>query len=635
MENIDCIEMKRLVFSALVVSLAFACTPVDRPEDQLPTEIPGQGSGENVVENYTPEISTDENGYEGTLANDNNADAVVVGDVTYWENVEFAKTVTVSYSASSATVAPSDAGVIEGADVTLLLDGMGAVEVVAEGASEDGQLKIYGNSPVKLTLNGLSLASGKSAAINVQNRSVLYIHLPEGTENHICDSRSRKDEAYYPEGVVADDEKRNGALYCKGSVVFSGNGLLRIDGKKKHGISVKSTLTVRPGVTIAVNDVADNCFKAEGISVLGGYIWAKTSADAGKCISSDADVAIKGGVLKLYTSGGSVYEEDENDTSSPAGIKADGNVLITGGEILCVSTGEGGKGINVDGALALEDGVVNVVTSGGKYVYNAALDLDSSPKGVKADGEITIDGGVLNIQVTGKSDGSEGLESKTKITVNGGEVFVYAYDDAINVGGDNPAGMEINGGKIFAFADNNDGIDSNGRLWINGGLVIASGSAVPEEGLDCDFSQNFIVKGGTLIGTGGAAVSTSTSSTQRSVIYNGVSAKTGELFVVTDSEGKPILRYEMPRTMNSMAVFFSSPDIRSGGTYTVYSGGTLSGNTVNWNGWFEDGTYTEGTELGTFTSSDINTVVGQGNGPEGGPGNGGPGNGGWGPGWWN
>lgn len=298
--------MKRLILNVLTVSLVFACTPIDRPDDQFPQEIPGQDSGENGVENYTPEIPTDENGYDGSLANDKNADAVVAGDATYWENLEFAKTVTGSYTASSATVTPSDVAVINGADVALLLDGMGSVEVIAEGTSEDAQLKVYGNSPVKLTLNGLHLTSGKSAAINIQNKSMLYVHLPEDTKNYICDSKSRKDESYYPDGVVADDEKRNGTLYCKGSVVFSGNGLLQLDGKKKHGISVKSSLTMRPGVTIAVNDVADNCFKAEGISVLGGYIWAKTSADAGKCLSSDADVTIKGGVLKLYTSGGSV-----------------------------------------------------------------------------------------------------------------------------------------------------------------------------------------------------------------------------------------------------------------------------------------------------------------------------------------
>ena len=636
---------KTIIISALTLFAVLSCTPVDRPGDMVPPEIPGmpgQDPGENEVENYTPEISTEENGYDGLTATDKGADAVIAGDETYWENQEFVTTVTVTYSGNSATVTSTGDAVkdyITGADVALDLTDAGAAEIIASGKSDDGQLKIYGNSAVKLTLNGLELTSAKSAAINVQNKSLLYLHLAEGTTNVICDAESQSDESYYPEGVVADDEKRNGAIYCKGSVVVSGSGILSLTGKKKHGISVKSSLTIRPGVTLAINDVKDNCVKAEGITVLGGYLWAKTSAEAGKCLSSDADVTVKGGQIKLYTSGGSVYEEDENDTSSPAGVKADGNIMIYDGDILCVSTGEGGKGLNADGGITMNDGTVNVVTSGGKYIYNESLDLDSSPKGVKADGEITINGGVLNIQVTGRSDGSEGLESKSKITVNGGEVFVYAYDDAINVGGDSPVGMEINGGKIFAFADNNDGIDSNGKLWVNGGLVIASGSGAPEEGLDCDNSQNFIVTGGTLIGTGGAAISTSSSSTQRSVIYNGVQAKTGELFVITDAEGSPVLKYELPRTINGMSLFFSSPDIKSGKTYTVYSGGSLSGNTVNWNGWFEDGSYTAGTELGTFTSNSLTTTVGQSNGPGGGPGggpgNGGPGNGGWGPGWWN
>lgn len=629
---------KTIIISVLTLSAILSCTPVDRPDDMVPPEIPGQNGGENGVENYTPEISTDENGYDGLTATDKEADTVIDGDETYCENQEFLTTVTVTYSGNSAVVTSTGNAVkhyIIGADVAIDLTDAGAAEIIASGKSDDGQLKVYGNSDVKLTLKGLELTSAKSAAINIQNKKILYLHLEEETTNVICDAESQSDESYYPEGVVADDEKRNGAIYCKGSVVVSGSGILSLTGKKKHGISVKSSLTIRPGVTLAINDVKDNCVKAEGITVLGGYLWAKTSADAGKCLSSDADVTVKGGQLKLYTSGGSVYEEDENDTSSPAGVKADGNIFIYNGEMLCISTGEGGKGLNADGGITMDDGIVNVVTSGGKYVYNAALDLDSSPKGVKADGEITINGGLLNIQVTGRSDGSEGLESKSKITVNGGEVFVYAYDDAINVGGDSPVGMEINGGKIFAFADNNDGIDSNGKLWVNGGLVIASGSGAPEEGLDCDRSQNFIVTGGTLIGTGGAAISTSSSSTQRSVIYNGVQAKTGELFVITDAEGNPVLKYELPRTINGMSLFFSSPDIKSGGTYTVYSGGSLSGNSVNWNGWFEDGTYTAGTELGTFTSSSLTTNVGQSNGPGGGPGNGGPGNGGWGPGWWN
>lgn len=629
---------KTIIISALTLFAVISCTPVDRMDDMVLPEIPDQEGGENAVENYTPEISTDENGYDGLTATDKESDVVITGDDTYWENQGFVTAVTVSYSGNSAIVTTTGNTVkyyVTGAEVALDLTDAGAAEIIASGKSADGQLKIYGKSAVKLTLNGLELTSAKSAAINVQNKSLLYLHLAEGMTNIICDAETQSDESYYPEGVAAADEKRNGAIYCKGSIVVSGSGILSLTGKKKHGISVKSSLTIRPGVNLVINDVKDNCIKSEGITVLGGYIWAKTSADAGKCLSSDADVTVKGGLLKLYTSGGSIYEEDENDTSSPAGVKADGNIQIYGGEILCVSTGEGGKGLNADGGITMNDGTVNIVTSGGKYIYNEALDLDSSPKGVKAEGEITINGGVLNIQVTGRSDGSEGLESKSKITVNDGEVFVYAYDDAINVGGDNPVGMEINGGKIFAFADNNDGIDSNGKLWVSGGLVIASGSAAPEEGLDCDNSQNFIVTGGTLIGTGGSAISTSTSSTQRSVIYNGVSAKTGELFVIADSEGNPILKYELPRTMNGMSLFFSSPDILSGKTYKVYSGGSLNENTVNWNGWFEDGSYTIGTELGSFTSNSLTTTVGKSNGSGGGPGNGGPGNGGWGPGWWN
>lgn len=623
--------MKRFYSAFFVVLLAtqFGCTPLDKPER------PDQ---ENSEENYTTEIPTEENGYPGDTAGDKDKDVVVAGDAIYWENVTFANTVSVKYSGTSATVTTDNNTVksyITGADVTLDLKGLGNTEVIAEGTSDAGQLKIYGNAPVKLTLNGLKLTSDKSSVINIQNKSVLYIHLKENTTNILCDAAKQTDESYYPDGVVAKDEKRNGAIYCQGSVVVSGEGILQLTGKKKHGISVKSSFTMRPGTTVAVNDVADNCIKAEGITILGGYLWAKTSAEAGKCLSSDANVTIKGGEIKLYTTGNAIYDADENDTSSAAGIKADGNMTVTDGKILCVSSGTGGKGINVDGNFTVDDGKIEVATSGGKYVYNAALDLDSSPKGIRVEGNAVINGGFVNIQVTGRSDGSEGFESKSKLTINDGDLFVYAYDDAINVGGDNPVGIEVNGGRIFAFADNNDGIDSNAMMWINGGLVITSGSAAPEEGFDCDRSQNFIVKGGILIGTGGAAISTSSSSTQRSVIYNGVSAKIGELFVITDAEGYTILKYELPRTMSRMAVFFSSPDLKAGATYNVYSGGSVSGNTTNWNGWFEDGMYDVGTKLGSFTSNNITTTVGQSSGP-GGPG-GGPGNGGggMGPGWWN
>lgn len=73
----------------------------------------------------------------------------------------------------------------------------------------------------------------------------------------------------------------------------------------------------------------------------------------------------------------------------------------------------------MDGKITIESGKIDIATSGGKYVYNAAQDLDSSPKGVRAEGGIIINGGYLNIQVTGRSDGSEGLESKSHTFLQG------------------------------------------------------------------------------------------------------------------------------------------------------------------------------------------------------------------------
>ncbi len=632
--------MKSHFLLAAAVALFLISCSDDDPSGSTPGGNTGSETNssdtENSIKNYTSIIDTTIGSYDGTLADDKTNDYPGSDSEIYWEAANIDKSMTITFNDNSAEISNIPDGVIthiSNADVAVDLstNKVSGVEIIINGSSSDGQLKIYAKNAVKLTLDGVNLTSEKSAVINHQGKTPLFLHLNSGTTNILCDATKQTDEAYYPDGVTADDEKRNGCIYSKGNIAVSGSGLLSLSGRKKHGISAKSSVYVRPGATIAINDVADNCVKAEGITVAGGYIWAKTSADAGKCLSSDADIDILGGTLRLYTTGGSIYEEEENDTSSPAGAKADNDMHISGGNILCVSTGQGGKGLNVDNELHISGGDINIATTGTKYVYNAALDLDSSPKGVKADGAITIDGGSLNIQVTGLSEGSEGLESKSSITINNGEIFVYAYDDAINVGGDSPVGITINGGRVFAFADNNDGIDSNGKLLLNGGIVIASGCATPEEGFDCDSSQKFIVTGGTLIGTGGAAISPSTSSTQRTFIYNGISAKTGDLFVILDSNNEPILRYELPRIMSNMSLFFSSPLITSGATYTVYSGGELNGNTSNWNGLYNDGDYTEGTKLGSFTSSSIVTTIGQSNGSGGQPGNG---NGGWGPGWW-
>lgn len=553
--------------------------------------------------------------YDGETADDADEDVVGTDEDLYWEVNTFTNTVDITYEGTTATAVTNNDDIVcyvDGADVTvdMLTNSVKNVEITVSGKSDDGSLKIYGEKKFKLTLDGVDLTSSTGPAINSQCKKRIFVHLAEGTTNRLTDASSYSDDSYYLNGATSDDEDRKGCFFSEGNLVFSGTGVLVVQGNQKHGIATDGYFYMRPGVTIAVTGAAKNAIHVKGdsddgigIYVAGGLIYANISSTAGKCMKTDLNAVIAGGKLLLNTSGGSEYDEDDADTSSAACIKTDGDVVITGGTLTMKSTGDGGKGINADGDINISGGMVTVATSGGKYVYTQSL--TSSPKGIKADGDITIDGGQVNVSVVGVSDGSEGIESKAALTVNDGEIYVYAYDDAINAS----TSVNINGGKVFAYSVDNDGIDSNGSLTITGGLVIASGSSAPEEGFDCDNSNNFKISGGIVIGTGGAAVSPSNSSSQRTLIYNGITASKGSLLYITNSSGTPILAYELPRSMNNgLTLFFSSPELVSG-TYTVYTGGTVTGYSDYWNGWYSGGTCSGGSTLGTFSSSSTVTTV--------------------------
>lgn len=636
---------ERAALAVLVLGMLLSSCTVDHGFDERdipPGEMPG-GGGDGGDDGDAPGFDPTITDWGGKMADDAALDVVGTNGDIYWEANGFGTdkggvTVTVTYSGSSAAVSTSDKSVecyADGAYVTIDMqkNSVKDVEIVVSGKSDDGQLKIYGEKKFKLTLSGVELTSSKGPAINDQCKKRAFVHLTESTTNRLTDVATYSEEPRYLNGGSSEGEDRKGCLFSEGNLIFSGTGVLVVEGRHKHGIATDGCFYMRPGVTIAVTSAAKNAIHVKGdendgmgVYMAGGLIYANVSSETGKGIKTDLDAKIAGGKLLLNTSGNAIYDSDEKDTSSAAGIKTDGNVVISGGVHTLKSTGTGGKGINADGEILISGGETTVTTTGGKFTYSQSL--TSSPKGVKADSNISIDGGKLNISVTGKSDGSEGLESKKTLTVNGGEIYVYAYDDAINAS----SAVNISGGKVYAYASNNDGIDSNGSMVISGGLVIGVGTSEPESGIDCDNSSNFKINGGTVIGMGGTLQSSpSASSTQRSVVYNGMTATKDAKICVMNSEGKPILTFEFPRSMSGAAFFFSTPDIASGASYTVSSGGTLNSHTDSWNGWYGGGTWSGGSQVGTFTSSSVVTTVGNGGfGGGGGPGGGGPGGpGGW------
>lgn len=597
-----------------------------------PTQ-PDQGSEEEIVPNG------DIDPWTGAVADDASRDVVGSDNDLFVELNSFTKRVVVRFDGNTATVESTNSAIIthiSGAYVTVDMstNGVDGVEIVAQGKSSDGGLKIYGEKKFKLVLNGLDITSKKGPAINSQCGKRVYLHLADGTTNRIADIATYNDDAYTLPGVYSEDRK--GALFTEGHIILSGHGVLVAEGKYKHAIVTDGYYYQRPGSTVVVTAAAKNALHVKGDDedgigawFVGGRFEAKVASVAGKGVKSDLDIRIDGGKFDITTSGNAEYVSSEADTSSASALKADGSVIVNGGELNFLSTGSGGKGINADGGLTFNGGMTNIKTTGTQYKYNN--NNTSSPKGIRVDGAIVINDGVINIEVTGQSEGSEGMESKSTITFNGGETKVESYDDGINAKSD----ITIRGGKIYTYGSKNDGMDSNGSIMMEGGLVIGVGSTSPETGVDVDNSNMWKINGGTMIGFGGSMMaSPSSASSQCMLIYNGLSTTAGQVVTLLDSSDNVIVSFEYPLTRTGATLLLSCPEIVKNSSYKVWQGGTISNPSEEWLYWSVDGTLSGGSQLNTFTPTAIITTIGSGGGGGGGgwPGGGGGGRpgGGWG-----
>ncbi len=301
------------------------------------------------------------------------------------------------------------------------------------------------------------------------------------------------------------------------------SGTINISGTQDDGIQCDLDGTESTG------ELTDHEDEDSGnIYLQGGTINVSVTADKAKAIKSEGDMTITGGTITCSTSGGGVWDTDELKTKAAACLSADGNMTISGEAVLnLTSTGAGGKGINADGTLTFNGGTTIVSTSGNALVASSSGNLSvitnsrsldnyttsykSSPKGIKADGAILINDGIINVTTTGA--GGEGIESKDYINITGGQVIVNASDDAINaaykkndqkqwVSGSGD--LTITGGYIFARSTGNDGMDSNGDTKISGGIIYAIGASGGEMAIDANTEEQkkLYITGGTIFALG-------------------------------------------------------------------------------------------------------------------------------------
>ncbi len=508
----------------------------------------------------------------------------------YLENNTFNNEIRIHFNNAEASVTGSVAGVsvtVNGADVTVQSTAKG-VNYILSGTTSDGMFKMADGDNSKkflLTLNGVNIKNTDGPAINIQTGKRCYVNVADGTINTLTDGTS----------YASSDEDQKATLFSEGELLFSGKGRLRIYANTKNGICSDDYIMFRPGGNIYVKATASNCIKSnDGILIKGGVINCETSATASKGFKTDGFFQMDGGKVTAITSGNGEYDSEEQDVNASAGVKADSIITINGGELLCKSSGTGGKGISTDQQFVMNDGTVKVITSGSTYSYYR--NLDSKAKGIKSDGDMIINGGALMVRATG-GDGSEGIESKGVMTVNAGQIEVYSYDDCLN----SASHMYIKGGYIYACSINNDGLDANGNMYIEGGTTIAYGSSQPECGIDANEERGYsvIVTGGTLVGIGGGTSYPSSNSTQPSIVFNG-NVTSGTTLALNGSSN--ILALTMNRSYNGSACFLiTSPSLKKGSSYALYTGSTISG--TDWHGLVSNATVSsEGTSVATVSS---------------------------------
>ena len=450
------------------------------------------------------------------------------------------------------------------------------------GTSTDGEFYMSGSYKTTVELNGLTLTNAtpvySGAAVHIQNGKRIKMKVVTGTTNTLVD---------------AAGGSQKGCLYIKGHAEFAQKGTLNITGNVKHGIKTGEYITLKNATINVLSAVGDgiNCeqffqMTSGAINIQGvgddgiqcdvedtatgettdhededsgnvyiedGTLTVNVTADAAKGVKCEGDMRISGGNITVKTSGGGVWDSTKLKTKASACLGSDGAMTISGGTLSLTSTGAGGKGLNVDGALTIKGGTTTISTSGNAVVASSTgtlsvvtssqqldryeSDYKSSPKGIKADGAITIsDDAVIYVTTTGA--GGEGIESKTSITITGGQTTVNASDDGINASYNTSTGgsgdLTISGGYVFSRSTGNDGIDANGNCYIKGGIVYAIGTGGVEKSIDANTEQGkkLYITGGTIIAVGdlegGSSISggtckytTSWNATSWYALYNG------------------------------------------------------------------------------------------------------------------
>ena len=280
-----------------------------------------------------------------------------------------------------------------------------------------------------------------------------------------------------------------------GTYVISGesNGLqLKVDAEKEADIHI-----IFKGVTMTNTNAPINIQKANIVTITLEDGTNNTLSDSSENSDEKANAVLFSKVDLIINGTGTLNINAQKNN----GIKANDILHITGGTYHINTIG---NAFNVNDELNIahtnmsidaKDDAVKVdndenLSVGNMFLSDNTFTIKAGDDGIHASGNLVIESGTYVIE-----NSTEGIEGRT-ITIQDGDVKVYASDDGVNAANANVNQDEIsftmNGGNLFVEVGEGDTdcIDSNGNITVTGGTI----QLVGQPGFDFD---------GTAVYTGG------------------------------------------------------------------------------------------------------------------------------------
>jgi hypothetical protein len=311
-----------------------------------------------------------------------------------------------------------------GEDVIIAIKGTSTeiYSFVLSGTTSNGSIKFYGPVQKNLYLNGVNITNTKGPAINIQylpkQSKKVTVHLVNGKQNYLADGPTYSD----PPG----EESAKGTFFSEGKIDFEGSGSLEIKAKYSHAIVIDNDLEIHNGRIIVSEAVRDGIHVNNKIKIKGGVLDIKSQGDAIQSekpnTSGDQDwVTISGGKIKAQTTG-----IKSHGITSEGPIEIDGNATV----VQISVSGNGSKGIKSSDDVAFKGGKTFIKVSGTKHTDN---DDESTPSGIKTNKDLFIDNGELTIKSPGSE--AKGISIDGDGTIKAGKIDIDADDDGIKVKG--------------------------------------------------------------------------------------------------------------------------------------------------------------------------------------------------------